>query len=204
MRITSEWLIQTFLPQLLQVRNAATKRDDALKELREIKSAELDLVDDQKKPNEEEIEAAIEKYREALTNELELRTIIPGVRIAAPNDPERKQEDIAAAKQFLNLDISNDVFSEVSSRKTEARNQENERSRLLLQSRRRFDGKEENVSKLEDESGLSNSSVLVLFLIGCIQILLLVVLSLDPLTANEFFTFLDGINVQVETLSEQL
>jgi hypothetical protein len=190
------------IPLLLHVRNAAIQRDDALKELREIKSAELDLVDDKKKPKEEEVEAAMEKYRTALTDELQLRTIIPGVRIVAPNDPERKEEDIAAAKQFLNLDIANEYTNDESSDRTVSTDQESERTRLLLRSRRRFDGKEENGSMIKEEgSGLSNSSVLVLLVIAFIQILLLVVLSFDPLTANEFFSFLDGNGAPIESLT---
>ena len=183
---------------MLQVRNAAIQRDEALTELREIKSAELDSVDNKNKPNVDEVEAARDKYRKALLDELQLRTIIPGVRIVAPNDPERKEEDIAAARQFLDLDIANEYSLENSSDNIATASEENRRTQLLLRSRRRFDGKEENGSIIEKEdSGLSNSSVLVLFSIAFIQIVLLVILSFDPLTANEYFTLLDESGVSM-------
>lgn len=181
-----------------RVRNAAIQRDEALTELREIKSAELDSVDNKNKPNVDEVEAARDKYRKALLDELQLRTIIPGVRIVAPNDPERKEEDIAAARQFLDLDIANEYSLENSSDNIATASEENRRTQLLLRSRRRFDGKEENGSIIEKEdSGLSNSSVLVLFSIAFIQIVLLVILSFDPLTANEYFTLLDESGVSM-------
>lgn len=76
----------------LEPRDAADRRKIALDSLRLVKSAQFSEIN---KPSEEEVIAAETLYRNALTDELDLRTIIPGVRIAAPNDPQKKEEDIA-------------------------------------------------------------------------------------------------------------
>jgi len=172
------------------VRDAADRRKIALESLRIVKSAQFSEIN---KPSEEEVIAAETLYRNALTDELDLRTIIPGVRIAAPNDPQKKEEDIAAAKQFLGIDLSlpededNDggrIF-----RRTEGNGEdgmEKERRRLLLQSRRRSDdksvgstssGKEEE----EEEEGISTGGKLILLVVALSQIFLLFVLSFDPM-----------------------
>ena len=54
---------------------------------------------------EQRVKNALNKYEVSLKEELNLCTIIPGVRIVAPNDAARREEDISAAKQFLGLDI---------------------------------------------------------------------------------------------------
>ena len=54
---------------------------------------------------EQRVKNALNEYEVSLKEELNLCTIIPGVRIVAPNDAARREEDISAAKQFLGLDI---------------------------------------------------------------------------------------------------
>lgn len=95
---------------LLQIRinavsNAAKRRSRALEELRRVESLQLAGSDDSlKRPNGMNVSLAREEYESALREELNLRKIIPGVRIVAPNDPKRDAEQRAAAKRFLGWD----------------------------------------------------------------------------------------------------
>jgi hypothetical protein len=175
--------------------------------LRQIKSAQLDPSSSSldsssnRRPSEEEVNEAIAEYKSALEQELALRTIVPGVRIVAPNDPKRSEADIAAAKQFLGLDFDakeemwmdngNDDSSMEKKKEASSRQGKNE---LLLQSRRRFDGKEVGgeISRDDDTEnvGLSDGNKAILLLIAIVQIGLLIVLSFDPMTAQNVFTFL--------------
>ena len=84
---------------------AAEKQTVALDELRAIKRQELsedvDAVD---------VERALERYREAVMKVEDLRTVIPGLaRIVPPPSQtvtrERMDENVAAAKQFLDLNL---------------------------------------------------------------------------------------------------
>jgi len=196
-----------------QVRDAGERRQEALAMLRTIKSAQLDSTDfessmERQTPNEEEVQAALDAYKNSLQEELNLRTIIPGVRIVAPNDPKRREEDIAAAKQFLDWDladlesegtISEEKEKEIMDSRTRAQpsssssssSSASSRDELLLQSRRRFDGKNEKKNEVQ-EGGMSNGAKAVLFSVALVQILLLVVLSFDPMTANNVFTSIGG------------
>jgi len=95
---------------LLQLRvaaiaRAAERRTEALDKLRDIKAKELsgDV-------SEEQVQAALRAYKETLEEVENLRTVIPGVaRIAAPPadtlNRERMDDNVAAAKQFLNIDL---------------------------------------------------------------------------------------------------
>ena len=91
------------------VTNAATRRSTALVELRQAESLQLS------NPTSDTnvvITRAKNEYESALRQELRLRTILPGVRIAAPNDAARSEEDRAAAKRFLgwkNEDFGYDI-----------------------------------------------------------------------------------------------
>merc|ERR1712238_648272 len=141
-----------------QVREAATRRDDALKSLREIKAAQLGSPDDPNRPSDEYVRAAVTEYEKALNEELSLRTIVPGVRIVAPNDPKTKEADIAAAKQFLGVDLKDDDRG--ADQSNVVRQPDEERKRLLMQPRRRFDGKavSPSVDKNDADEGISNSA----------------------------------------------
>jgi len=165
-------------------RQAALRRNDALKSLREVKSAQLGSFDDPNKPSEDDVRAAVSEYEMALNEELRLRTIIPGVRIVAPNDPKTKEEDVAAAKQFLGFDLKDD--DQGSYQSNAVLPPDEERKRLLMQSRRRFDGKagSSNSNENDSEEGISNSGKAVLLLVAFSQILLLIILSFDPMTGS--------------------
>jgi len=167
-----------------QVREAATRRDDALKSLREIKAAQLGSPDDPNRPSDEYVRAAVTEYEKALNDELSLRTIIPGVRIVAPNDPKTKEKDIAAAKQFLGYDLNDDNRDINQSNIVD--DPDERRKSLLMQPRKRFDGKVET-SKLDEdgsEKGISNGAKAVLLVVAFSQIVLLAFLSFDPMTGS--------------------
>lgn len=172
-------------------RQAAIRRNDALKSLREIKAAQFRPIEDPKRPSEYDVRAAVTDYEMALNKELSLRTIIPGVRIVAPNDPKSKDEDVAAAKQFLGRDLKDELAEDQSN---VVRQPDEERKRLLLQSRRRFDGKtgSSSVDKNDADEGISNSAKAVLLLVAVSQILLLIILSVDPMTAGDTLTSIFG------------
>lgn len=186
------FLVCAIVFSLLQLRiknigQAALRRNDALKSLREVKSAQLGSFDDPNKPSEDDVRAAVSEYEMALNEELRLRTIIPGVRIVAPNDPKTKEEDVAAAKQFLGFDLKDDDRGPYQS--NVVLQPDEERKRLLMQSRRRFDGKAggSNLDENESEEGISNSAKAVLLLVALSQILLLIILSFDPMNGSDTF-----------------
>lgn len=157
------------------------------------------------------VKNAIKAYENALKEELNLRTILPGIRIVAPNDAARREEDIAAAKQFLDWDIlldEEDVTSSSSSNvarekyedriETKLESDETRKTKLLMQSRRRFDGKENQNESLsssssDNETGtMSNGAKAILITVALSQIALLFLLSLDPMSANNMFTDIAG------------
>eukprot|EP00550_Attheya_septentrionalis_P007631 CAMPEP_0198288582 /NCGR_PEP_ID=MMETSP1449-20131203/7033_1 /TAXON_ID=420275 /ORGANISM="Attheya septentrionalis, Strain CCMP2084" /LENGTH=259 /DNA_ID=CAMNT_0043986747 /DNA_START=61 /DNA_END=836 /DNA_ORIENTATION=+ len=108
----SSFLIIGVIFALLQIRislirGAVTRRQDALKALREIKSRQLSSADlGEAKPSEEAVALALLEYETALENEEGLRTVIPGVRVVAPNRPS--EDDADAAKRFLGVDLRDD------------------------------------------------------------------------------------------------
>jgi hypothetical protein len=88
---------------------AANRRTDALAQLRALKSQEI-AAGGTDAPSAEEMERAKLAYKTALEEVEDLRTVIPGlVRIAPPPaESENRQlmeENVAAAKQFLDLDL---------------------------------------------------------------------------------------------------
>ena len=156
--------------------------------LRQVKSAQLDSTDSSPQISEEEVTKAVEAYKLALEEELTLRTIIPGVRIVAPNDPKREEADIAAAKQFLGIDL-NIEEGDIDDNDGNVTDDVNKKSKeeLLLQSRRRFDDKNGTEAKKEEE-GMSAASRGLLLAVAALKIALLVFLSFDPMTADNVFT----------------
>lgn len=84
------------------VEEAVERRKAALQELRRAKSVELSFG-----ANTDEVVArALQEYEEALKLEEDLRTLSPGVRVVAPNQSlGRSKENIAAARQFLGIDL---------------------------------------------------------------------------------------------------
>mmetsp|Transcript_27260 Transcript_27260/g.41017 ORF Transcript_27260/g.41017 Transcript_27260/m.41017 type:complete len:326 (-) Transcript_27260:18-995(-) len=215
------------------VRDASTRREEALSFLRQVKSEQLDLsfqsrstgsneqamAKEQADNNNDKVKDAIKAYEIALKEELDLRTIVPGVRIVAPNDASRREQDIAAAKQFLDWDIDildgNENNDDSNSDKMKSNRgvgggafslnnlendgdkkelQQSERKKQLMQSRRRFDGEEGNApssSKTENEP-MSNAAKAILLTVALSQIALLFLLSLDPMSANNVFPEIAG------------
>lgn len=92
---------------------AANRRTDALAQLRALKSQEI-AAGGTDVPSAEEMERAKLAYKTALEEVEDLRTVIPGlVRIAPPPaESENRQlmeENVAAAKQFLDLDLQSSL-----------------------------------------------------------------------------------------------
>lgn len=204
----SAFLIIAIVFSLLQfrinsVRDASERRNEALNNLRQVKAAQLGDGDLSKRPTDAEVDKAVSAYKFSLEEELTLRTIIPGVRIVAPSDPTRTEADVAAAKQFLGLDLEADelvvangdegAVIDRGQRKTKNLSRES-KDNLLLQPRRRFDGKSgTKVSKeIEEEEGLSNGAKAILLVVAVSQIALLIFLSFDPMTADSVFTTIGG------------
>jgi hypothetical protein len=86
--------------RIFGIEKAAKRRREALQSLRKIKALQLSSLRSDERPSDDEIESAVKEYEEALIDEDRVRTVLPGVRIVAPNGNTSK-EDIAAAKQFL-------------------------------------------------------------------------------------------------------
>ncbi|KAL7430609.1 hypothetical protein ACHAXH_001713 [Discostella pseudostelligera] len=119
----SSFIIIAVLFTLLQIRvsaisNASQRRSNALIALRNAESMLLSgggrssSSDDNNSSNGSDkdekanryltmVTAAKSEYENALRDEMKLRTIVPGVRIIAPDDPRRNEEERAAAKRFL-------------------------------------------------------------------------------------------------------
>ncbi|KAL7552754.1 hypothetical protein ACHAWF_015992 [Thalassiosira exigua] len=149
---------------LLQIRigavsGAATRRSAALEALRRVES--LRLSDDAPdRPTEGEVARAKREYEVALREEMRLRTVAPGVRIAAPNDPRRDEEERAAARRFLGWG-SEEFGDNVG---------------------------EGSDPTSENSAGLSAGTRLLLFGVASMLIVLLWALTFDPMVADQVFT----------------
>lgn len=188
------FLVVSTLFSLLQLRinaigNAARKREEALNTLRQVKMAQLDTSNSNLMPTEQDVKAATEAYEDALDQELSLRTIIPGVRIVAPNDPKQKKEEISAARQFLGREIDNVEYSSSDDHQDSYSPSDSKKS-LLLKSRRRFDEKNDMIK--DSPEAMSIGSQVVLLGVSLILMGLLFILSFDPVTGENFFTWLDS------------
>ncbi|KAL7539334.1 hypothetical protein ACHAXR_009191 [Thalassiosira sp. AJA248-18] len=185
MEAAASFVIIAIVFTLLQLRinavsNASKRRSLALEALRKAESLQLSASD---VGIEEQVTLAKEEYENALIDEMELRTIIPGVRIVAPNDPKRDEEERAAAKRFLGWgseefgDDPNDT--DIGSNSLGLEVQESNRGRDAQQN--------------ESDSGLSNSAKIILFGVASILIVLLWTLSFDPMMADQImFTTVGG------------
>lgn len=125
------------------------------------------------RPTEEQMTQAKAEYENALNEELDLRTIVPGIRIVAPNDPKRDEKERAAAKRFLgwqNEDFGDDLED-------------------VTVNDLGFEEKSNgNVQNSQDGNGLSNISKVVLFGVASVLIVLLWTLTFDPMGADQMFT----------------
>jgi uncharacterized membrane protein YccC len=184
------FLVITLVFGFLQFRvaaigNAVDRRTQALQRLRSIKAKQLsgelllqlqqhDVVDE-KNDNDNKnkaanvlVQEATEEYREALEDVERLRTIIPGfARIAPPPAPTAiMEENVAAAKQFLGIDLES-------------------RSLLLSPLEEAEKKQNENVEQQQTQQQQQRLSspvlIAVLVAVGISQIGLLFLLSLDPM-----------------------
>ena len=96
-------LVGALLLRLRQsaIANAAATRADALTGLRTIKTKELN-----NSASPEEVRRAVQAYQASLDAEERLRTLLPGIRLRAPNNPQKSPEDQQAMRQFLGLNTT--------------------------------------------------------------------------------------------------
>ena len=178
---------------------SSRKTNSGIDPVLETAIVETNLELDTKSEIEERVETAIKAYETALKEELSLRTIIPGVRIVAPNDAARREEDIVAAKQFLDLDIviDNDdenVITSESQDILDVDSNERNKKQLLMKSRRRFDGKDDIKNESTASSNeigvknMSNFAKAILLTVAVSQIALLFLLSFDPMVVSDAFS----------------
>lgn len=178
---------------------SSRKNNSGIDPILERAIVETNLELDTKSEIEERVETAIKAYETALKEELSLRTIIPGVRIVAPNDAARREEDIVAAKQFLDLDIviDNDdenVITSESQDILDVDSNERNKKQLLMKSRRRFDGKDDIKNESTASSNeigvknISNFAKAILLTVAVSQIALLFLLSFDPMVVSDAFS----------------
>ena len=185
---------------LLQIRingvqSAADRRKTALDNLRQVKSLQLsaddfasadadDATEGGESDNEEKadrsrrvaeasVRAALDEYEAALREELGLRQIVPGVRIVAPGDPRSAEADLAAARQFLGLEI-NDAGELV----TPVGETNGTTAAVQMGSASKKEGE---VGK----EGMSTGSKAVLLAVAMLQLGLLYLLSFDPMKATD-------------------
>ena len=94
--------------RIFGVENAAKRRRVALQSLRRVKALQLSSSEG---TTEEEINNALQEFEQAMEDEEQMRTIIPGVRIIAPSS---SKDTIAAAKQFLGKSLESQQDDETS------------------------------------------------------------------------------------------
>ena len=80
------------------IATAAEQRIQARQRLRELKTEELTRGDG---GNNAQIQQAVLNYEQALQKEGQLRTIVPGIALRAPNNPINSDKDQQAIQQFL-------------------------------------------------------------------------------------------------------
>jgi len=187
----TSFIIIAIVFSLLQLRinavsSAAKRRSIALEELRKIESLQLSTPDGD---IEDQVAKAKLEYETALRNELDLRTIIPGVRIVAPNDPKRDAEERANAKRFLGWTDDEEILF--------FGTDDDDDNNVITPSLQLLEkNANENSTQQQDENngpGLSNTSKLILGGVASTLILLLIGLTfLDPMLADQVFTAIEG------------
>jgi hypothetical protein len=168
--------------------SAVDRRTQALQRLRSVKakqlSGDLVLLDTNKKSDTNDsdidkqneattnntnglVQAATDEYRQALEEVEHLRTIIPGiVRIAAPPVATAiMEENMAAAKQFLGIDLESRSLARGEEEKVDKKKTANDSS----------------VEEEQQQKNLNPVLIAVLVAVGISQIGLLYLLSFDPM-----------------------
>ena len=158
------------------VSRAAKRRIDALSALRVAESVQLS---DPTAGRQDVVRARVE-YESALREELGLRTVLPGVRIVAPNDPNRDEEERANAKRFLGW--GKEEFGD---------DDEGEEGNVIGSTggsrgsvvERGGDG-DARKDERSDDVGLSAGAKFILFGVASMLIVLLWTLSFDPMATD--------------------
>ena len=136
------------------VEKAAVKRRELIEDLRVARTVEL--------TNGVDASPAVEALKEAIREEDNLRTIIPGVRIRAPNSMQDKDKDLVRQLLRASADAEGNVIDDGddSSSLTSLLTKENQ----------------------EDNVVMSGAAKVVLGVVACSQLVLLFILSFDPMT----------------------
>lgn len=161
------------------VSDAARRRSAALSALRVAESAQLSDPATSS-GDREAVSRAKAEYENALREELGLRTILPGVRIVAPNDPNRDEEERANAKRFLGW--GKEEFGD---------DDEGEEGNVIGSTggsrgsvvERGGDG-DARKDERSDDVGLSAGAKFILFGVASMLIVLLWTLSFDPMATD--------------------
>jgi len=160
---------------------AVERRNLALQQLRDEKSNQLAgvsmFIDDG-------VKTAKDEYANSLQMEEDLRTILPGIRIAAPNRPDFDDENVAAASLFLGLDLRSKYGDDDENDKDDNKKINNSND---IKNANNNDSEESNMLK-----GFSGGAIAVMLLVATSQIALLCLLSFDPMKASDVFTFIAG------------
>lgn len=152
-------IVFTFLmARASAVENATTKRKDATEKLRDARKQELVGGDS--------ASLALKQLEDALKEEETLRTIIPGIRIRAPNSLQDDDKD--QIRMLLKIDETSEEpkYPTIS-------------SFLELVN--------ESKSSLTEQNGISNVSKFILGAIVVLQLFLLYILSFDPMKGSDVF-----------------
>eukprot|EP00592_Proboscia_alata_P001097 CAMPEP_0194382436 /NCGR_PEP_ID=MMETSP0174-20130528/60515_1 /TAXON_ID=216777 /ORGANISM="Proboscia alata, Strain PI-D3" /LENGTH=293 /DNA_ID=CAMNT_0039167747 /DNA_START=89 /DNA_END=973 /DNA_ORIENTATION=- len=155
------------------VQTAAERRKNSLVTLRKAKALQLSSS----RAGLEHVSDALAAYEKALIDEENLRTLIPGVRIVAPNNPARSEEDVSAAKQYLGWDL------------TDGDNVD-ERSQINQPVQRASKNIVETT--IRDNGDMTLGQKLTLGIVGVSQIFLLCLFSFDPMTSSDIFSDMAG------------
>ena len=100
-------IFSSLILRVRSVEQAAERRKAALVDLRRVKSMQLSASSDDDRPDADKVARALKEYEDALKSEEDLRTLIPGVRVVAPNQSAGSNEqDITAARQFLGIELN--------------------------------------------------------------------------------------------------
>ena len=158
------------------ISNAARRRTAALSTLRAVESAQLS---DPMTAGDQAVARARVEYESALREELGLRTILPGVRIVAPNDPRRDEEERANAKRFLGW--GGEEFGDGGD--------EGGGGNIGTGGSRGSVERGDGAARKDERSdvGLSAGAKFILFGVASMLIVLLWTLSFDPMTADTSF-----------------
>jgi len=161
-----------------RVQSASVRRNNALKTLRQAKAMQLSSSDAGMQEND--VYNALSEYKNALTREENLRTIVPGVRIAAPNNPENSEDDIKYAKLYLGWDLSVEENDERSQSRQTSNQNTIQRNNMSI-----------------DDKDMPLGAKLTLGIVGASQLGLLCLFSFDPMTSGDIFGNVAGSPISI-------